>query len=172
MSDELVVIFFEAQVAVGENAGEAGAASDGQARNLVLVHDVEGLAERDIRGDGDRVDDHAAFRTFHAVDFLALPVDGHVLVHDADAALAGDGDGQARFRNRVHGRGRQGDVQRQLAGEARARVRVGGEHRGFAGEEQDVVKRESFGDGTVDHRFLILCVSLVSGGGKGPSDDP
>ena len=45
LADELGVIFFEAQVAVGEDAGEASTASDGEAGDAVLGHDFEGLAE-------------------------------------------------------------------------------------------------------------------------------
>src|SRR6266481_4302060 len=153
---ELIVIFFEAQVAVGEDAGEAGAARDRQAGDLVLVHDLEGLAEGDVGGDGDGVDDHAAFGALDAVDFFALAVDGHVFVHDADAALASDGDGQARFGDGVHGGGSERNVQGQLAGEAGARVGVGGENRGLARKQQNVVEREAFGDGTVNHCVLDL----------------
>jgi hypothetical protein len=91
-----------------------------------------------------------------AVDFLALTVDGHVFVHDADAALAGDGDGQARFGHCVHGGGGQRDVQGQLAREAGARVGVRGQNRGLAGKQQNVVEREAFGYGTVNHCVLIF----------------
>src|ERR1700730_4645541 len=60
-ADELIVIFLKAQVAVGENAGKPGAARYRQAGDLVLVHDLEGLAKRDVGRNGYRVDDHAAF---------------------------------------------------------------------------------------------------------------
>src|SRR6266478_5736544 len=168
-ADQLVVIFLEAQVAVGEDAGEAGAARDGQAGDLVLVHDLKGLAERNVRGDGDGVNDHAAFRALDAIDFFALAVDGHVFVHDANAALAGDGDGQARFGHGVHGGGGQWDVQGQLAREAGARVGVGGENRGLAGEKQNVVEGKDFGNGTASHCVLDL---RAVGGRAGQRDGP
>ena len=103
-ADRERMILFEAQVAVGKDSGEARAAGDGQAGDAVLGHDLEGLAEGDVRRDGDGVHDHAAFRTLHAVHFLSLAVHGHVAVNHADAALAGDGDGETRFGDRVHGR--------------------------------------------------------------------
>src|SRR5208282_3567902 len=154
LADELTVIFLKAQIAVGEDAGEARTASDRQAGDAVLVHDFEGLADGDVRGDGDGIDDHAGFGAFDAIDFLGLTIDGHVAMDDADAALARNADGQARFRDGVHGGGRERDIERELAGELRGGVHVGGQDGGFAREEQDVVKCETFGDGTVNHENL------------------
>ena len=111
-ADELGMIFFKAQVAVGEDSGEASAARDGKAGDAVLGHDFEGLAERNVRGNRNGVNDHATFGALYAVDFFALAVDGHVAVDEADAALAGDGDGQTGFGYGVHGGGGQGNVER------------------------------------------------------------
>src|ERR1700691_6536504 len=103
-ADGLVEVTFETQIAVGENANEARAASDGQARHFVFIHDVERLADGKFRGDGDGVNDHAAFRTLYAVHLLRLAVNGHVAVDEADAA-------QARVRYCVHGRGDDGNIE-------------------------------------------------------------
>ena len=127
---------------------------DRQAGDAVLGHDVEGLAEGDVRGDGDGVDDHAGFGALDAVDLLELAVDGEIAVNDADAALACDGDGEARFGDGVHGGGGERDVELELAGELRGGVDFGGQDGGFAREEEDVVEGESFVDGTVDHGSL------------------
>src|SRR5260370_8022373 len=87
-ADELGVIFFKAQIAVGEDSSEARAARNGKAGDVVLVHDFEGLAKGDVRRDGDGANDHAAFGTFYAVDFFTLPVDGHVAVVEPHAPVA------------------------------------------------------------------------------------
>ena len=60
--------------------------------------------------DGDGIDDHAGFGAFDAIDFLGLAVEGHVAMNDADAALASDADGQARFGDGVHGGGGEWNV--------------------------------------------------------------
>ena len=104
--------------------------------------------------DGDRVNDHAGFGAFDAVDFLELAVDGEIAVNDADATLAGDADGEAGFGDGVHGGGGERDVELELAGELRGGVDFGGQDGGFAREEEDVVEGESFVDGTVDHGSL------------------
>jgi len=159
LADELGVIFLETQVAIGEDAGEASPAGDGQAGDAVLGHDFEGLAESDVGRDGDGVNDHAAFRAFYAVDFFPLAIDGHIAVNDADASLAGDGDGQTRFGDGVHGGGSQRDVDGELAREIGAGVDVGWKHGGFAGEEKHVVKRKAFVNCAFDHSILACELS-------------
>ena len=153
-ADRERMILLEAQVAVGKDSGEARAAGDGQAGDAVLGHDLEGLAEGDVRRDGDGVHDHAAFRTLHAVHFLSLAVHGHVAVNHADAALAGDGDGETRFGDRVHGRGGQRHVQRDFSREAGPGIHFSRQDRGFARQEQHVVKRQPLENLTVNHRYL------------------
>ena len=72
-------------------------------------------------------------------------------MNDADAALARDADGQARFGDGVHGGGSERNVDGEFAGEVGGGVDFGGKHGGFAGLEQDVVERKTFGDRTVNH---------------------
>ena len=152
-ADGLIEIAFETQIAISENAHEARAARDGQARHFVLVHDVERLADGKFRRDSDGINDHAAFRAFYAVHFLGLAVNGHVAMDEADAALAGDGDGQARVRDCVHGRGDDRNVERNFAREAGARVRLRWQYRRFARQQQHVVESQRFGDGSFNHLF-------------------
>jgi hypothetical protein len=63
--------------------------------------------------DGDGVDDHAGLGALDLVDLAGLLLDGEVAVDDAEAALLGHGDGQARLGDGVHGggheRGGEGD---------------------------------------------------------------
>src|SRR5208337_5566024 len=73
---------------------------------------------------------------------------------DADAALARNADGQARFRDGVHGGGRERNIERKIAGEFCGGIDFGGQDRGFAREEQDVVECKTFGDGAVSHEHL------------------
>ena len=86
---------FKAQVAVGENAHQpAVRASPARPEMRYLRHDFQRFAQCDVRRNRHRIHDHAAFRALHAVHFFGLAVDGHVAVHDANAALLRDGDGQ------------------------------------------------------------------------------
>ena len=114
----------------------------GTPRDLVLLHDLQRLGDRLPRAHGHGVDDHPRLGALHLVDFLGLPVDGHVLVDHADAAVLGHGDGQPRLGDGVHGRGDDGDVQADVAGEARGDVDEVRMEVGAGGLEQDVVERE------------------------------
>src|SRR5580704_14297908 len=156
LANELAVIFFEAQVAIGENAGEARAAGDGQAGDAVLGHDLEGLANGDIRRNGDGVDDHTGFGALDTIDFFRLAVERHIAMNDADAALPGDADGEARFRDGVHGGGSERNVEGEFTGEIRGGVDVGGKDGRAARLEEHVVECKTFGDGTVNHDYLAV----------------
>jgi hypothetical protein len=67
-----------------------------------------------------------------------------VLVHDADAALLGDGNRQARFSHGVHGRGDQGQVQLDVAGKPGGERGVLGQDLGIRGHQQHIVEGERF----------------------------
>ena len=66
---------FEAQIAIGENADQLSVLGDGHAGDLVLAHDLERIADLVGGEHGDRIDDHAAFRALHLVDFVGLLLD-------------------------------------------------------------------------------------------------
>ena len=66
----------------------------------------------------------------------------HVLVHDADAAVLREGDGQPGFRDVIHRRGKQRDVQPDGPGQLCCEADFSGQDGGVGGNEQDVVERE------------------------------
>src|ERR1051325_1148238 len=78
--------------------------------------------------------------SLHAIDLGGLPVDRHVLVDDADAALARHRDRHFRFGDRVHRGGHDRDIQGNGAREAAGDFDVAGMHRRVTGHEQDVVE--------------------------------
>ena len=154
-ADQLRVILLETQIAIGEDASQARTARNRKTGDAVLGHDLKSLTKSDIRRNGNRVDNHAAFGALYAIDFFGLMIDFHVAMDDPDAALAGDGDGQMGLGDSIHRGGSQRNIQRELAGEASASVDIGGQDGRFAGYQQDVVKGEGLGDDhNVVHRVL------------------
>src|SRR5216110_2068957 len=143
VADRAVELALELQVAVGDDAHQApGVVHDRNARDAEPLHQAHRLAQRTVRPEGDGVQDHPRLAALDAVHLGRLAVDRHVLVDHADATLARDRDRHLRFGNRVHGRGHEGDVQRNAAGEARAHVHVPRVHAREPRNEQDVVERE------------------------------
>ena len=134
----------EAEVAVREDADEpAVRVRHGDAGDLVFLHHLQRLGDRLPRAHRHRVDDHAGLGALHLVDLFGLLLDGHVLVDDAEPALLGHGDGQARLGHGVHGGGDDGDVQADVAREARGDVDEVRMDVGAGRAEEDVVEGEA-----------------------------
>ena len=75
---------------------------------------------------------------------FGLLLDGQIAVDDADAARLRHGDGQRRFRHRVHGRGDQRDGEFNGLGEAGAGIDLSGEDLGGRGHQEHIVEGEGF----------------------------
>ena len=103
LCDGATGLFFEPQISVGHDAHQfARAVSDRNASDFVLAHDGQSVTCCGIFAQRDRILNHPAFRTLHLSDLVRLGGDAHVLVHDADAAVAGHGDGHLALSHRVH----------------------------------------------------------------------
>src|SRR5256885_2256287 len=124
-ADRAVELARELQVAVGYVTHQApGVVHDRHPRDVEPLHQAHGLAQRPVRPEGDRVQDHPRLAALHFVHLGRLAVDRHVLVDHADAALTRDRDRHLRFGDRVHRGGHEGDVEGNAAGEARAHVDI------------------------------------------------
>ena len=134
----------EAGVAVGDDAQQPVAlVHDRQPGDAVACADLVQLGQRGLGADGQRVGDHAGFAALDPVHLVGLVGDGKVAVHDAEAALAGHGDGHPGLRDGVHRGGQQRGLDRDALGDPGGRVRFRGDHVGVAGQEQDVVVRQA-----------------------------
>ena len=99
---------------------------DRNAGNFVLPHHFQRVADLVCGRHGDRIDDHAAFRTLHLIDFIGLLLDGQVAMNDAKTALLRQRDCHVRFGHRVHGGADDGNIQADIAGELRLRMAFAG----------------------------------------------
>ena len=113
---------FKAQVAVGENADQLAIVRNGDSGNLVFAHDLKRIANLVGGMHGDRVDDHAAFRALHFVNFVGLLIDGEVAMDDANPALLRQRDRHMRLGHGVHRGAHDGNVQANLARKLRLRA--------------------------------------------------
>ena len=89
---------------------------------------------------------YARFVFFDDLDLLRLLFQRHVLVDDADAPFLRHGDGQAGFRDGVHGGGDQRRVEVDLTGQARLQPDITGKDLRVGRHQGDVVKGEGFAD--------------------------
>ncbi len=70
---------------------------------------------------------------------------------DADAPFTGQGDRHRRLGHSVHRRRDKGNIQADRPGKLRGEVRIARKERAVAGDEQHIVKRQSFTDDFRDH---------------------
>src|SRR5918911_264344 len=119
----------EPQVAIGDDPDEVAVLIyDGHAADVVALHHGQGFADGAVRADRHRINDHAGLRALHFVHLFGLPLDGKILVDDANAALLRDGDGETALRHRVHRRRAERYLQAYAARELRRSIRLGGRH--------------------------------------------
>ena len=147
----------EAHVAVGDDADELVAFDHGQAGNAVFAHDHQGVLDGHFRRHGDGSDDHAGFGLLDLLHLDALAGDAHVLVDDAHATAAGQGNGHAGFGDRVHGRADQGNVEADFRGQPRGHIGRVGQNLGIPGDEKDVVKSET----KIDDFFHCVVLRVI-----------
>ena len=124
----------------------------GHAGDAVARHQRLRVGDRLVGTDGDRVHDHAALAAFDAVHLFRLPVDRHVAMDDADAALLRQRDRQVRFRHRIHGGGDDRNIQSDLAGEAGSGIDFGGEYFAAGRFEKNIIESQALGEYVLNHR--------------------
>ncbi len=142
---------FETGVAVGDDAYQLTALHHRHAGDVVGAGQGQHLADAGTGADGDGILNHPALELLHRPHLRRLLFVGHVLVHDADAALLGEGNGQACLGDRVHGRRHQRDVEPDLAGQVRGQADIPGQDAGVGGQQEYVVEGEGF-LGNAQHR--------------------
>jgi hypothetical protein len=90
-------------------------------------HQAEGVGQRLLGMDGDRIDHHAAFELLDLADLVGLRLGIEVLVDDADTACLGHGDRHGRLGDRIHGRRHQRNTELDGAREAGAGIGLVGQ---------------------------------------------
>ncbi len=138
-------IRFETQVAVGQDTNQPSVGvGDRDATDAVFFHQIERFGDHGFRVQGDGIDDHACFRTFHGAYLIGLVGNAHVLVDHADTTLSGDSDSQVFIRHSVHGSRNDRDIQTDFAGELCGNIDFSGKDFTVSRDEQNVVVSEGF----------------------------
>ncbi len=111
-----------------------------------------------VRSDGNRIDDHAAFRLLDLVDLQGLPFHRHGLVNHGEPPFLCEGDPHAGLRYGIHGGAEQGNVQPDLRRQPRRDIGILGEDIGTGRHQQDIIIGEAdtnfFGRGHNRHTFF------------------
>jgi len=148
VAHRIVEVAFEAHVAAGDDTDQFTVVDHRHAGDIVPTGQVEDLSDAGIRIHGDRILDHPGLVLLDDTYLMGLLLDGHVLVDDAHPASLGHGNGQAGLGDGIHGGGGQGNVELQIARDARRQIDVFRQHLGIVRHQRNVVKSEGFVDQT------------------------
>ena len=151
LADLLVVIGDEAEVAVSEDTDQLAVLNDRNTGDLVLAHQSVRVKYAVLRGEEERVNDNAVFRTLYLVHLVDLLLDGHVLVDNTDTAFSGNRDSHAALCYGIHRGSHDRGVERDVLGELRLEVDHVRGNVALCGYEQHVVERKTFLD-----KFLVV----------------
>ena len=122
---------------------------DGNAADMIVAHHGQRILYRTAQADGYRIVDHSVLCSLHDGHLTRLRFNGHILVNDSDATFTGYGYGHGRFRNGVHRRRYERDVQVNVTRELGFQLYRFRQHLRISGYKQDVVKSQ-----TVHHNFI------------------
>lgn len=113
--------------------------SDGETAEAPLFLQLTGLTDGGLGRDDDGVEDEAVLVTLDLADHLGLLLDRAVVVDHTNATKKGHVDSHVGLGNGVHGRGGEGGLEGDVAGELGGHVDLGGREANVARQEQEVV---------------------------------
>ncbi len=116
-------IFCKTHIAIGENACKlARGIGHRDAANAVGCHQFLRFAQSGLRRDGDRIDDHAAFKSFHRPHRCALFLNCQIAVEHTHPAQLRHDNRHIGFCNRIHRSRENRNVERDPLGQPRLRI--------------------------------------------------
>ncbi len=146
VAHRVVHLAFEAQIPSGDDAHQLLAVDHRHTRDIVRAGQFHHITDADIGIDGDRLTNYAALVLLDSIDLTRLLLRRHVLVHDTDAALQRQRDGEARLGHCIHGGGNQWDTQLNPLCEFGSQVDVLRQHLRVGRDQQDIVECKGFLD--------------------------
>ena len=119
IADAAAHVFFKAHITVGDDPDEFAVDRNRYTGDAIFTHQFIGIGQEVIRVKENGIDDDAVFRPFYLVDFTGLSCNGHILMNNANAAFAGNGNRHRGFRYRIHTRTHNRNIQFDIAGQVR-----------------------------------------------------
>ena len=140
----LIVAGLEAQVATGDDADQVIAVDHRHTGDALGPGQVHDLAHGRAGGDRERVGDDAALEFLDLAHLIRLLGGAEVLVHDTDATLLGQGDGQTALGDGVHRRRDQWNIEPDVARQRRPQVHISGHDVRIGRDQQHIIEGKCF----------------------------
>ncbi len=146
-ADRLGGIFGEPHVPVGQDASQLARCLDYRdAADAMARHQLLRLGQRCLRRDRDRVHHHAAFEALDRADGIGLFLDRQIAMQHAKPAELRHDDRHIRFRHRIHGGGKDRDIEPDFLRHLGAGVGLTGQHLRGGGLQQHIVEGKTEAD--------------------------
>src|SRR3989338_8131416 len=110
---------------------------------MFFLHEMHEFRDGRVRPHGEGPVDDDMFGPFYFFHEFTLFFDRAIPVDDAHAAFAGQRDRKLVFGDGVHGRGEEGNIQRDAVGEDRFHVNLAGKDVAQARDQKDVVEGQT-----------------------------
>ena len=165
IADGAAVVGRKTHIAIGENAHQfAVHIDDRDAADAVATHHTFGRGQRRVRGQGDRIDDHATLTAFNLINLFDLLLDGEVTMDDAQAALAGQRNRQFTLGYCIHRGTDDGNFELQPLVQLDREIHFGGQGLGITWCQQYIIKgKRLFGKAFRHPRFDLGAIGCVVG---------
>ena len=144
LADLDVVARFKPHITAGNDANDLPRITHRKARNTEIFGQFENLQHGVLRCDDHRVIHHSRLVALDLRHFRRLLLGRHVFVDHPNAALLRDGDSQTCFCDGVHSSGHKGEIEGDVAREARGERGVLRQDLGVRRHQQHVVEGERF----------------------------
>ena len=147
--DPQIRIGRETHIAIGDDANQPPRASfhHRNAADAVPVLQRAHFSQSLVRMHGQRVHHHAGFKLLHLPHLRGLIFRREILVDHANAAGLRHGNRHRGFRDGIHRRRNQRNIQPNFLGEPRMRQGLRRQHGGIGGHQQHIIKGISLSNG-------------------------
>ena len=142
--DGVIELGFETKVAARDDADHLVALHDRHAGNAAGLGKLEHLTDGGFGRDRDGIEHHAALEFLDSGHLERLRLDGHALVNDADTALLGDSDREARLGHRIHRCRDQREVQANVTRQSSRQIDFARENFRISRDQKHVIESECF----------------------------
>ena len=165
ITDRAAVICGKAYIAVGENTHEFAARVDNRdTADAVAAHHSFSCGQGRIGGQGDWIDDHAAFAAFDLIDLFDLLLDSEVAMDHPQAPLARQRNRQFALGYCIHRGTDDGNFELQPLVQLDREIHFGGQGLGITWCQQYIIKgKRLFGKAFRHPRFDLGAIGCVVG---------
>ena len=135
--------------------------ANGNAGNLVFMHECFSLVDKIIRCKIKRICNNAVFASLYLFNLIRLHFYRHILVDYTYSALACHGYGETRFRYGIHCRRHDGRIESYLLSQSCGKLHLIRKHIAFCRNKKHIVKGQALFFELIAYHHIIFLLHLL-----------